>query len=214
MKESPGKFEKKTPPESEREALKEENEILKTENFLRQWVAKNNSIDDLTKLKRRNTFEGELERSLKMIRGEVTEQRAGVESLREMSLIFIDIDHFKAINDTHGHSAGDEVLRKVAALLTGSIRGTDMVARVGGEEFIVLARGASESGAAGEAEKLRAKIEQLTFPTYPDLHVTASFGVVSSEKSQEAKELYRLADEALYKAKEGGRNRVVIAGTE
>lgn len=214
MKESPGKFEKKTPSKSEKGVLKEENEVLKTENFLRQWVAKNNSVDDLTKLKRRNTFEGELDRSLKMIRGEVTEQRSGAESLKEVSLIFIDIDYFKAINDTHGHPAGDEVLRKVAALLTGSVRETDIVARVGGEEFVVLLRSANESDAAGEAEKLRAKVEQLTFTAYSDLHVTASFGVVSSEKSNDAKELYRLADEALYTAKENGRNRVVIAGKE
>jgi diguanylate cyclase (GGDEF)-like protein len=213
MKEFPGKFEKKTP-KSEKEALKEENEILKTENFLRSFIAQGHSIDSLTELKRREILESELTQSLKIIRGEVDERRTNAESLKEVSLIFMDIDNFKNINDTYGHSAGDEVLRKIAKLLTSSVRGSDMVARWGGEEFTVLLRGASISIAESEAENLRAKIEQLTFTTYPDLHVTASLGVVSSEKSHDAKELYELADEALYKAKESGRNRVVIAEKE
>ena len=217
MKEFPGKFEKKIPQKSDEEIvrdLREENEVLKTENFLRGFIAKGHGIDSLTELKRRDIFESELTQSLKTVRGEVDERRMNAEPLKEVSLIFMDIDNFKSVNDTYGHSAGDEVLRKVAELLTSSVRGSDMVARWGGEEFAVLLRSASISIAESEAENLRAKIEQLTFTAYPDLHVTASFGVVSSEKSHDAKELYELADEALYKAKESGRNRVIIAGKE
>ena len=211
MKESPGKFEK-THPKSDRETLRdlrEENEVLKTENFLRSFIAKDHGIDSLTELKRREIFESELKQSLKIARGEVDERRMNAESLKEVSLIFMDIDNFKSINDTYGHSAGDEVLRKVSALLTSSVRGSDTVARWGGEEFAVLLRGASVSIAESEAENLRAKIEQLTFDTYPK-HVTASFGVVSSESSQDDQVLCERADKAMYAAKQDGRNRVKV----
>lgn len=208
MTESTGKFEK-TPPKSENEVLKEENEVLKTENFLRSFIAKGHSIDSLTELKRREILESELKQSLKIIRGEIHERRKGAEPLKEVSLIFMDIDNFKTINDTHGHSAGDEVIRKVAEVLTNSIRGSDMVARWGGEEFAVLLRGVNASIAATEAENLRAKIEQLTFDRYPN-PVTASFGVVSSESSQDDRVLVELADQATYAAKQGGKNRVNV----
>ncbi len=215
MKESPRRFEK-TPPKSDEEILsdlKEENEVLKTENFLRSFIAEGHGIDGLTELKRREIFESKLKQSLKMIRGEIEEHRANAESLKEVSLIFMDIDNFKSINDTYGHSAGDEVLRKVAELLTSSVRGSDMVARWGGEEFAVLLRGASVSIAEGEAENLRAKIEQLTFDTYPK-RVTASLGVVSSKSSQDDRVLCERADEAMYAAKQDGRNRVKVYGKE
>lgn len=212
MKESTGKFEK-TPPKSKKksseEKLKEENEVLKTENFLRSFIAEGHSVDTLTELKRREILEGELKQSLKIIRGEIHEHRKGTEPLKEVSLIFMDIDNFKTINDRHGHSAGDEVIQKIAAVLTGSVRGSDMVARWGGEEFVVLLRGAGIAIAAKEAENLRAKIEQLTFDTYPN-RVTASFGVVSSESSQDDRVLVELADQATYAAKQGGKNRVNV----
>lgn len=186
--------------------------MLKTENFLRSFIAKGNSIDSLTELKRREILESELKQALKIIRGEIYERRKGAEPLKEVSLIFMDIDNFKTINDTYGHSAGDEVIRKVAEVLTNSIRGSDMVARWGGEEFAVLLRGVNASIAATEAENLRAKIEQLTFDRYPN-RVTASFGVVSSESSQDDRVLMELADQATYAAKQGGKNRVnVYAG--
>jgi FOG: GGDEF domain len=93
-----------------------------------------------------------------------------------------------------------------------SVRETDIVARVGGEEFVVLMRGADESVAARDAEDFRMKISQMEFENYPDLQVTASFGVSSSESSQLAKDLYEKADKALYEAKRSGRNRVIVAG--
>lgn len=172
---------------------------------------KQHGIDHLTGLKTRKVFERELEYSLKMIRGEIR-PRAGAESYKEASLISIDIDHFKQINDTLGHQAGDEVLRKVSELLEQSVREADIVARVGGEELMVLLRGAEEAFAAQKAEELRAKVEQTAFDAYPGLNITASFGVVSSKSSTDAKMLYENVDKALYRAKRGGRNRVEVYG--
>ena len=165
-------------------------------------------LDHLTELKTRKVFEHELEQSLKIIRGEIKEKRG--EPLKEITLISIDLDHFKAINDTYGHLAGDEVLKKVSMLLANSVRETDVAARVGGEELMVLLRGANVQNAARHAEGLRAKIEKLAFDTYPGLAVTASFGVVSSLDSTDAKVLYEHADQTLYKAKRDGRNRVEV----
>src|SRR3989338_9082006 len=165
-------------------------------------------LDHLTELKTRKVFEHELEQSLKVIRGEIKEKRG--EPLKEITLISIDLDHFKAINDTYGHLAGDEVLKKVSMLLANSVRETDVAARVGGEELMVLLRGANVQNAARHAEGLRAKIEKLAFDTYPGLAVTASFGVVSSLDSTDAKVLYEHADQTLYKAKRDGRNRVEV----
>ncbi|MHB8710037.1 MAG: GGDEF domain-containing protein [Minisyncoccota bacterium] len=193
---------------------KEEAELGPLEAGLLRRGIQEHSIDGLTKLKPRKYFEEELKRSLKMVRGEMRELRAGIEPLKEVSLILIDIDHFKKINDTYGHPMGDEVLRRIAEVLTSSVRETDVVARIGGEELAILLRGADESIAARDAENLRVEIEQLIFESHPDLHVTASLGVISSKTSQDAKDLYAGADQALYTAKRAGRNQVIIFGTE
>lgn len=188
---------------------------LDNENGLLEWhaeyLAEQQGIDHLTGLKSRKPFEEELERALKIIRGgEAKERRKSAESFE--SIIFIDIDRFKNINDTLGHAAGDEVLKKIAKSLASAVRASDMVARWGGEEFAILLRGTGAADAASEAEKLRKGIEQLEFEKYPDLKVTASVGVVSSEKSKDARVLLELADEAMYAAKEV-RNKVHIYGT-
>lgn len=182
------------------EELREELE------YLRQHVG----IDPLTGAFNRFRFDPKLEQSLKLIRGDIEQHRAGVEPLSEISLIMLDLDYFKKVNDTFGHSTGDEVLRKVSALLMDSVRETDMVARYGGEEFMIFLRGADEMVAADHAEKLRAKIEQMMFDTQPELKITASFGVVSSKSSTDAETLKKLVDSALYKAKSGSRNRVEV----
>jgi len=173
-----------------------------SENLERQVGA-----DHLTGLKNLRFFEQALEQSLKIIRGEMEEHRE--KPFREISLISIDIDHFKRVNDTFGHAAGDEVLQGVAGLLTKSVRDSDIVARVGGEELMVLMRGADMPVAMRQAEKLRKEIEDLRFDN-PELKVTASFGVVSSSGSVDAKTLRGNADKALYAAKEGGRNQVAV----
>ena len=201
---------------AEESALTEEVKKLTAENeLLKEQIERledHVGIDGLTGTSTRRIFEHELDTLLKIIRGEIQENREGQKVIREISLIFVDLDHFKRVNDTYGHSVGDVVLKQVAALLMSSVRETDTVARVGGEEFVVLLRGAGEEFAARDAEKFRTRIEQFSFPDIPALKVTASFGVCSSKNSTEAKALYECADKALYKAKRGGRNRVVVYG--
>ncbi|MBM4356212.1 MAG: GGDEF domain-containing protein [Deltaproteobacteria bacterium] len=135
---------------------------------------------------------------------------------RELNLLMVDIDSLKKVNDTHGHLAGDEVLKSVATLLAGSIRCEDLVARYGGEEFAVLTRDIPLSGAVTLADRLRKAIEvRIILFEETSLKVTASFGVASLDALPEAERdpahLIEAADKALYRAKEGGRNQVVAA---
>jgi diguanylate cyclase (GGDEF)-like protein len=148
------------------------------------------------------------------------EQRLAHEFQRErrykhpLACILIDIDHFKAVNDNYGHPTGDKVLIEVAAAIRESIRTTDLVARFGGEEFIVLAPETSSAAAHMVAERIRKSItEKTTAKMDQGLPVvTASLGVSSTEISVgNETELVAKADAALYKAKHEGRNRVVIA---
>jgi diguanylate cyclase (GGDEF)-like protein len=124
-------------------------------------------------------------------------------------VILLDIDHFKQLNDTHGHDAGDQALVGVAKLLRDRSRAGDVVARYGGEEFVVLCPGADISAAGALAESLREAIEQYDGP---HVKFTASFGVAAFPASAaDPGELVRAADKALYTAKRGGRNRVEYA---
>lgn len=176
-------------------------------------IDKELSLDGLTGLSTRQVFDRELTRQLAIIRGDETEQRKGIEPVQQLSLIAIDLDHFKDVNDAFGHAAGDEVLRSVSALLTKAVReGTDIVVRMGGEELMVLMPDADVEAAERKAEQLRAKIEKMTFEKYPELNekVTASFGVVSSASSTDPETLYKLADGALYRSKNSGRNRIEV----
>jgi diguanylate cyclase (GGDEF)-like protein len=133
----------------------------------------------------------------------------GERSDRELSLLMIDIDHFKSINDEFGHLAGDDVIRLVAHLLQREVRSSDNVGRYGGEEFLVLMPGASAEGAHRVAEKLRLAVaEKLTEPK----PVTVSIGVASrSDYDRSLADTLARADAALYRAKALGRNRVVVA---
>jgi two-component system cell cycle response regulator len=131
-----------------------------------------------------------------------------------LGLVMFDLDFFKRVNDTRGHLAGDEVLREVSALVQRLIRAEDVFARYGGEEFVVLARGIEHTNVEKFAERLRSAIERLEIQGKPDpLHVTVSVGVASVHQlaadTRSSEALLRLADERLYEAKEGGRNRVV-----
>jgi len=126
-----------------------------------------------------------------------------------LSLIMFDLDHFKKINDTYGHNAGDEVLKTVADRVKDNIRVTDIFARVGGEEFTILVPATGLEGAKVVADKLRQSIESHAFETVGI--VTASFGVAEFERDEAIDALIKRADNALYEAKEHGRNRVVIA---
>ncbi|HWR03279.1 MAG TPA: GGDEF domain-containing protein, partial [Humidesulfovibrio sp.] len=123
------------------------------------------------------------------------------------------LDHFKRVNDTLGHVAGDELLRDVAALCQRSLREGDVFARYGGEEFVVVAPFTTAREAEVLAERLRQAVEAEPFAATPDRRVTASFGVVSARQGC-LETLLKIADEALYDAKEAGRNTVVLAGIE
>ncbi|MBU6376034.1 MAG: GGDEF domain-containing protein, partial [Bdellovibrionales bacterium] len=133
----------------------------------------------------------------------------------EFSVIFFDLDHFKKINDTYGHDAGDFVLRETSSLIYSSaVRPKDVFARYGGEEFVILMGNASAAAAETQAEKIRSMIESHPF-IYEGkrIAVTLSMGVADLDSSIEsAQTLLRTADKALYAAKAGGRNRVVVSG--
>jgi two-component system cell cycle response regulator len=134
---------------------------------------------------------------------------------RSLSVCLTDIDRFKAINDTYGHDAGDEVLKELAARIRSTVRGADLACRYGGEEFVVVMPDTSLDMAATIAERLRAAIEGKPFHLQVaglDLNVTASLGISSLSQSVEnPAQLMKAADQALYEAKNAGRNRVVAA---
>ena len=129
-----------------------------------------------------------------------------------VAVALADIDHFKSINDTHGHLAGDSVLRTVARRMQSSIRIYDAVGRYGGEEFLIVAPECDAANAVQQAERLRNRIcgEAVETPA-GDLHVSASFGVAVTRTKVEVECLLRAADAALYSAKHAGRNSVMLA---
>jgi len=131
-----------------------------------------------------------------------------------VSLILTDIDHFKKINDGHGHPTGDDVLRRVAAILAASARKIDIVARYGGEEFAIVLDGTDREGARLLAERVRQEVEQQTFPSSKGtFNATLSIGVSSyPEDAREKAEIISRADQSLYAAKHGGRNRTICFG--
>ncbi len=128
---------------------------------------------------------------------------------KAFSIIFIDIDHFKDVNDTYGHSVGDEVLVNLTRLIRDKIRNTDALVRWGGEEFVILCSDTPIQNAQFLAEKLRVAIEGATL--IKQQQVTCSFGIAEMIPGEDPKKLFERADKALYSAKEGGRNRVVSA---
>lgn len=157
--------------------------------------------DALTGLANRRALQEALESELARLR------RHG----RPASLLFLDLDHFKLVNDTHGHAVGDEVLAGFAHVLRRGCRGGDLAARMGGEEFAVLLPGTGRGPAALVAERVRRATEAHTLGRTVRVAVTVSVGVASTEGLPEphlAADLLRKADAALYRAKSEGRNRV------
>ena len=122
------------------------------------------------------------------------------------AIVFIDIDHFKKVNDTHGYDVGDQVLQEFAATVKATIRSSDSLVRWGGEEFLLLCPSTDVGQASALAEKLRAKLASSTWPY--DLHVTASFGVAEHVQGEDIGQVVQRADAELYSAKRAGRNRV------
>jgi diguanylate cyclase (GGDEF)-like protein len=127
-----------------------------------------------------------------------------------ISVVLFDLDHFKRINDEHGHDAGDRLLRGVADAVRGTLRTFELVYRVGGEEFLILLPGIDGWEAESVAEQLRAAVERLGPES--GIPITASFGVSGAAGAEiDFERLYRQADEALYVAKRGGRDRVAVS---
>ena len=163
-------------------------------------VARRALVDGLTGLSNRVGFEAHMHTAL----GE------HMRYAWEVSLVIVDVDHFKRVNDTHGHEVGDAVLRAIAATLEEGIRATDVAARVGGEEMALILKDTGVEGAMELAERLRAGIAAQRVPFGADeIRVTASFGVATfPTEVKEWEALYRSADRALYEAKAAGRNQV------
>jgi diguanylate cyclase (GGDEF)-like protein len=126
-----------------------------------------------------------------------------------LSLLIMDIDFFKSINDTWGHTVGDDVLKALAVALKQQSRESDLVVRYGGEEFISILPQATMDEAEEVAEKLRKTVEALIIPELGGKHITISLGVSTLEpEEKDIEALIARADQALYQAKESGRNRV------
>jgi diguanylate cyclase (GGDEF)-like protein/PAS domain S-box-containing protein len=132
---------------------------------------------------------------------------------RPLSIVMIDVDHFKAINDQHGHAAGDLVLKEVGTICQDVLRGSDVIGRIGGEEFVLLLPGAPQASAEQVAERMRARLAGTQINLHElEFFVTASFGVATLNNDDNTlQEMLDRADEAMYHAKHGGRNQVQTA---
>ncbi len=188
--------------EEDRERLTEQNEELQSAN---EVLAQLSITDGLTKLHNHRYFQDHLTREIKRL------SRTG----EDLSMILLDLDDFKKLNDRHGHAAGDEVLVRMARLMNDNVRESDLLARYGGEEFVILTPGTNLEGAVSLAEKIRMSAEnspQIVDDTYRAITVTLSCGVAQFRGDR--KLFFREADRALYRAKAMGKNCVVAAEPE
>lgn len=156
--------------------------------------------DGLTNIYNRRYFDLHMEQIL-----------SNISNIKNLTLLMVDIDFFKKINDNYGHQAGDKVLKEFAQILIGQVRVTDLVARYGGEEFVIILNDSNLVQSKGVAERIRKKVENSKFSIGADqeINVTCSIGVAQYHTS--ITNLVELADNALYMAKESGRNQVLTA---
>jgi diguanylate cyclase (GGDEF)-like protein len=175
--------------------LTQANEALKNERHLLEEIS---STDQLTGLFNRYKFEDLFNFELLQARRHKT----------EISIILLDIDHFKSVNDTYGHNRGDAVLKAFAAVLKSSVRSSDVVVRWGGEEFIVFAPKTSLEQAYQLAEMIRKKVKNTEMPHAN--YLTVSIGVASVAEEDSLETLIHRADRALYRAKGLGRDKVEV----
>lgn len=179
-----------------------QSELVRAREALREQATK----DFLTGIWNRSSILEILDREL---------QRSAREG-SPVGVVLADLDHFKAVNDTFGHFAGDAVLREAARRMQSCCRGYDSIGRYGGEELLVILPGCQAECAEGQAERMRAVIESTPLTLGEDPYqLTCSFGVTWAEpgKAQPPEALIRTADDALYRAKRAGRNRVVAIET-
>jgi diguanylate cyclase (GGDEF)-like protein len=139
--------------------------------------------------------------------------RAATVQGKSLGVIMVDIDHFKGVNDTHGHAAGDAVLREFTRRLSAILRQSDYLGRYGGEEFLLLVGDANREQLMRAAERFRLAIANVPFDLgAASLRITASFGLaLASGTAEPAEAVIAMADRALYAAKNGGRDRCVLA---
>jgi diguanylate cyclase len=181
-------------------SLEEQKLELEQLNYRLSVIA---SMDSMTQLLNRREFEIQVNTEMKVFREE------GFTS----SMVITDIDQFKIVNDTYGHPAGDELLKQFSLLLKAVLRDKDLIARWGGEEFVIMIHETNPNDAFKIAERLRKKIENTVFHIEGNnIHVTASFGIAPliSTDEEPLYTSYLKADKALYRAKENGRNKTVI----
>ncbi len=166
--------------------------------------------DKLTSAKTRGYFEEKSKEYLDFA-GKVRDgKRRDWAGFRDISFLFFDIDHFKKINDTYGHDVGDKVLKEFASVVKNSLRVGDIFARWGGEEFVVILLGSNEMDSKVKADEIRKKVEDMTFDNPSELKITVSIGVAEFDGDITFENLIKNADNALYKAKDTGRNKVVV----
>lgn len=164
--------------------------------------------DPLTQMANRRRFFDALDENFQQL----------VCGLRPISLLILDIDHFKAINDSYGHQAGDKVLQEIADVIQGNIRNSDLAARIGGEEYAILMTDASSEAAAAIAKKIKKAIEAHEFSLDENrkVFITVSIGVCTLTQRPccfDVEKLYGFADQALYHSKHNGRNSVSVYST-
>jgi diguanylate cyclase (GGDEF)-like protein len=204
MEEKP-KFERPT-------NLEEEHALtLERSSYMLEHIAHQDeqiNTDPLTGVKNRIALEGELTLALKFVRGEMDAHRAGIEPIKEVSLIFIDLDNFGQVNKSIGHDAGDEVLKKAVEIIRGSVRETDTLGRFGGDEFLVLLPRANEEIARERGDRILTNLRSDV--RLQELGVGASIGICSSVESTEPTALMHFADVASRKAKQTGKDRVEV----
>ena len=182
-----------------REAEQLRNALLTIERL--QAEVERLSIDSLTGVAGRAVFERELLASFAQMKR--TERPVGI--------LMLDIDHFKDVNDTFGHPAGDDVLKDVAKAASSHMRGSDTFARYGGEEFVAIVRDASPPALTKLAERIRLSVAELTFKDV-NRKITVSIGATLMDRlDQEPQDAIKRADVALYVAKDEGRDRVWFA---
>ncbi len=180
------------------------SENLLNRDYANEGLLRYAFTDFLTSMKTRGYFEQQLEMEMKRAERKKT----------PLALLMIDIDFFKALNDTHGHNVGDQVLRDVSSILMKDMREIDTVARYGGEEFVIILPETNSQAAMQVANRLRRAVEQANFfAGSPDRveRLTISIGIaLFDEDAQFKRDLIEAADAALYEAKSKGRNRVVL----